>query len=41
MAETAEVKCANCGHVNEYDCDNDTLLCEQCDELIFIEDDEQ
>lgn len=34
------ISCPHCGHVNEYDPDNDVVLCEQCGELIFIEDEE-
>ena len=33
-----EVRCPHCGHVNEYDPENDTILCDQCNNLIFIED---
>lgn len=32
----AIVICPNCGHENEFDYDNDTILCEECDEMIFI-----
>lgn len=34
----AAVECPKCGHINEYDTDNDVVLCDECDELIFIED---
>lgn len=40
MVETKEVECPECGHVNEYDPENDTLLCDECDVLIFVEDNE-
>jgi hypothetical protein len=34
----AEIRCPCCGHVNEYDTENDTLLCDVCDTLIFVDD---
>jgi len=34
---TCEIECPKCGHVQEYDDDNDTILCDKCDEMIFIE----
>jgi len=36
-----EVDCPECGHVNEYDPENDTLLCDECDSLIFINDEDE
>lgn len=36
-----EIDCPQCGHVNEYDADeSDTIMCDECDGLIFIEDEE-
>lgn len=33
---THTVECPKCGHENEYDPDNDVILCEECNEMIFI-----
>lgn len=34
-----EVRCPHCGHINEYDPEqSDVILCDKCDNLIFIED---
>ena len=30
------IECPRCCHENEYDPDNDVILCEECDEMIFI-----
>lgn len=38
---TGTIECPRCSHENEYDTDNDTLLCEKCDELIFISEPEE
>ena len=34
---TCEIECPKCGHVQEYDDDNDTILCDKCDKMIFPE----
>lgn len=35
-----EVDCPHCGHTNEYDPENDVVLCDECERLIFIEESE-
>ena len=30
------IECQRCGHENEYDTDDDTILCEECYEMLFI-----
>ena len=30
------IECPRCCHEDEYDPDNDVILCEECDEMIFI-----
>jgi DNA-directed RNA polymerase subunit RPC12/RpoP len=32
-----EIRCSRCGRINEYDDDNDVVLCEECEDLIFVE----
>lgn len=34
MFET--IVCENCGYEQEYDPDNDVLLCDKCENLIFV-----
>jgi hypothetical protein len=34
MFET--IICKNCGYEQEYDPDNDVLLCDKCEHLIFV-----
>ena len=40
MPPDPTVICPNCGHLNSYDPDNDVILCARCDEMIFIDTDE-
>lgn len=35
------IECPRCGFENEYDDDDDTVLCEECQELIFVYTDEE
>ena len=37
----ATIECPRCGYENEYDTDNDVILCEECDEMIFIPEEAQ
>jgi len=30
------IECPRCCHENEYDGDNDIVVCEKCGELIFV-----
>jgi len=35
------IECPCCGHIDDYDDDNDILLCEECGELIFVPEEEE
>jgi DNA-directed RNA polymerase subunit RPC12/RpoP len=36
--KTTVVKCPKCGEENEFDIENDTIICDQCDSVLLISD---
>lgn len=40
MTDFDWVVCSHCGNVQEEDCENDSFICENCDEVFHYERDE-